>query len=133
MMGNRDILTEQHYEHLSKEFVKKIMNLSQEELYELSNNIMQNPNNFDLALVTTQEKNVTTGPGGIDLTADRMKLDIERDQAQIIAPMDLKALENIAMNPTKKIIQIRIHSPRMAETCSGKSTGFILRTLKLNR
>ena len=37
-------------------------------------------------------------PGGIDLTADRMKLEVDSDKAAISAPMDLKALENIEIN-----------------------------------
>jgi hypothetical protein len=36
--------------------------------------------------------------GGIDLTAERINLDLEKDKAQISQPMDLKALENIEIN-----------------------------------
>jgi len=38
---------------------------------------------------------LSTGPGGIDLTANRMKLEVESDKAAVSRPMDLKALENI--------------------------------------
>jgi len=37
-------------------------------------------------------------PGGIDLTANRMNVDIDSDKAIVSAPMDLKTLENIDIN-----------------------------------
>jgi hypoxanthine-guanine phosphoribosyltransferase len=39
-----------------------------------------------------------SGPGGIDLTANRMNLDIASDKGAVSQPMDLKALENIEIN-----------------------------------
>ena len=39
-----------------------------------------------------------SAPGGIDLSVDRMKLDVDSDKAAVSAPMDLKALENIEIN-----------------------------------
>jgi serine/threonine protein kinase len=39
-----------------------------------------------------------TAPGGIDLTASRMKLEVDPDKASVSQPMDLKALENIEIN-----------------------------------
>ena len=39
-----------------------------------------------------------SGPGGIDLTAKRMKLEVETDKAAVSEPMDLKQLENIEIN-----------------------------------
>jgi len=36
--------------------------------------------------------------GGIDLTAKRMDLEIEKDKAAVSQPMDLKVLENIEIN-----------------------------------
>ncbi len=38
------------------------------------------------------------GPGGIDLTANRMKVDVESDKAMMARPMNLKVLENIEIN-----------------------------------
>jgi hypothetical protein len=37
-------------------------------------------------------------PGGIDLTAKRMDLEVEKDKAAVGQPMDLKVLENIEIN-----------------------------------
>jgi len=42
--------------------------------------------------------NGKSGPGGIDLTAKRMNLEVASDKASAVQPMDLKALENIEIN-----------------------------------
>ena len=38
------------------------------------------------------------GPGGIDLTSKRMKLEVDSDKSAVAAPLDLKTLENIEIN-----------------------------------
>jgi len=53
---------------------------------------------IDLSQMSKQEMkhDVTlTTPGGIDLTAKRMNLEIDKDRASVSESMDLKALENI--------------------------------------
>ena len=40
-------------------------------------------------------KRNATGPGGIDLTAKRMNLEVEKDPSAVGRPMDLKSLDNI--------------------------------------
>ena len=52
----------------------------------------------DKAMKSMVKVRKKTDFGGIDLTANRMNLDIEKDKAQISQPMDLKALENIEIN-----------------------------------
>jgi hypothetical protein len=41
---------------------------------------------------------LTNAPGGIDLTKERMNVDIEGNSASVAAPMDVKAMENIEIN-----------------------------------
>ncbi len=53
------------------------------------------PFGVDAAMVEKEQKQSF---GGIDLTANRMKVDVDSDKAAISQPMDLKALENIEIN-----------------------------------
>ena len=54
----------------------------------------------DPAMLTKETKisRIINPTGGIDLTTDRMNIDIEKDKAQISQQIDLKVLENIEIN-----------------------------------
>ena len=50
------------------------------------------------AAMKTAVQNESSPEGGIDLTPKRMKLEVDSDKSNVATPMDLKALENIAIN-----------------------------------
>ncbi len=110
-----------------KDFMVRVLvpvlaKLSGEDLFQLSLAIQENPeemlNTFigafkgarigdfsqlsesprDQAMDAVEEHRGATGPGGIDLNAKRMKLDVESDKAAVSQPMDLKVLDNIEIN-----------------------------------
>ena len=51
-----------------------------------------NPTNYQ------KNKTVRSPVGGIDLTAKRMNLQVEKDKDAVSQPMDLKAFENTEIN-----------------------------------
>jgi len=53
---------------------------------------------FDNSMAATTSKKSMGGPGGIDLTSKRMKLEVDSDKAAVSQSMNLKALENIEIN-----------------------------------
>lgn len=107
IIGDREVLTPAVHAAMLKDLIPRVMGLSQEELFNFSNQIMQDPNNFDMASITTEERK-EAATGGIDLTTGRMNVDIGGDNAAAVQPIDIKALENIEINALYiKDLQIR--------------------------